>query len=89
MTTNPQSSESRLDRAEALILGLAERSDIIQQQVNLNSNAIAQTQQPCSQLTPRSTGSVRCCTPNSDAVHPPIARVGSDPSDAAKGTAAT
>jgi uncharacterized coiled-coil protein SlyX len=38
------SEESRLDRAERLILGLAEQSDIIQQQVNLTSNAIAQTQ---------------------------------------------
>jgi hypothetical protein len=40
MTTN--SEESRLDRAERLILGLAEQSDIIQQQVNLNSQAIQQ-----------------------------------------------
>ena len=36
------SEESRLDRAERLILGIIEQSDVIQQQVNLNSQAIQQ-----------------------------------------------
>jgi hypothetical protein len=40
MTTNPPGD--RLDRAERLILGLAERSDVIQRQVDLNSQAIQQ-----------------------------------------------
>ena len=38
--TTPE--ESRLDRTERLILGLAEQSEVIQQQVNLNSQAIQQ-----------------------------------------------
>jgi ABC-type transporter Mla subunit MlaD len=57
LTLMSNSEESRLDRAERLILGLAEqssrfaeRSDTIQQQVNLNSSAIAQLIQTMQEL---------------------------------------
>jgi chromosome segregation ATPase len=47
MTTSPP--DDRLDRAERLILGLAQAGDRTQQQVDSNSQAIAQTQRQIDQ----------------------------------------